>query len=52
MKKILFLLLLLALSCNMIRNKIVLFVPAHSCNVCYDEVYDALKYSQDIRSSR
>ena len=33
-----------------IKNKIVLFVPAHTCNVCYDEIYDALKYAQDSLS--
>lgn len=34
------------LSVNLI-DKITLFVPAHACNVCYDEVYDALRYSRD-----
>lgn len=31
----------------LLTNKLSLFVPAKSCNVCYDEIYDALKYAQD-----
>lgn len=34
-------------SCNILKGKIVLFVPEKSCNVCYDEVYDALQYAKD-----
>lgn len=30
-----------------IKNQVVLFVPKQSCNVCYDEVYDALLYAKD-----
>ena len=30
-----------------IRERVVLFVPAQSCNVCYDEIYDALLYARD-----
>ena len=25
----------------------MLFVPKQSCNVCYDEIYDALLYARD-----
>ena len=28
-------------------NSLILFVPQKSCNVCYDEIYDALKYAHD-----
>lgn len=34
-------------TCDFLRNKIILFVPEKSCNVCYDEVYDALQYAID-----
>ncbi|WP_296122944.1 hypothetical protein [uncultured Bacteroides sp.] len=30
-----------------IENQVVLFVPKQSCNVCYDEIYDALLYARD-----
>lgn len=30
-----------------VRNQVVLFVPKQSCNVCYDEIYDALLYARD-----
>lgn len=30
-----------------VENQIVLFVPKQSCNVCYDEIYDALLYAKD-----
>ena len=30
-----------------IENQVVLFVPKQSCNVCYDEIYDALLYAKD-----
>lgn len=30
-----------------IKNQNVLFVPKQCCNVCYDEVYDALLYAKD-----
>lgn len=30
-----------------IKNQVVLFVPKQSCNVCYDEIYDALLYAKD-----
>ena len=29
------------------ENQVVLFVPKQSCNVCYDEIYDALLYARD-----
>lgn len=34
-------------SCELLKNKIALFVPEKACNVCYDEVYDALQYAND-----
>jgi len=36
-----------SLPVRLLANKLSLFVPAKSCNVCYDEIYDALKYAQD-----
>lgn len=30
-----------------VKNQVVLFVPKQSCNVCYDEIYDALLYARD-----
>lgn len=30
-----------------LMSHIILFVPKQSCNVCYDEVYDALIYAED-----
>ena len=30
-----------------VQDKNILFVPKQSCNVCYDEVYDALLYARD-----
>lgn len=36
-----------SLPVKFLANKLSLFVPAKSCNVCYDEIYDALKYAQD-----
>lgn len=35
------------MTCDFLRNKLILFVPEKSCNVCYDEVYDALQYATD-----
>lgn len=34
-----------------LKNRSVLFVPKQSCNVCYDEVYDALLYARDSLNS-
>lgn len=34
-------------SVEILKGEIVLFVPEKSCNVCYDEVYDALQYAKD-----
>lgn len=33
--------------CEELAGELVLFVPKLSCNVCYDEIYDALKYAKD-----
>lgn len=39
-----------SLPVSSLSNSLSLFVPEKSCNVCYDEVYDALKYAQDSLS--
>lgn len=35
------------MTCDFLRNKLILFVPEKTCNVCYDEVYEALQYATD-----
>lgn len=36
-----------SVSIRCLKHKNILFVPRQSCNVCYDEVYDALLYAKD-----
>jgi len=39
-----------SLSCAVLKGKIVLFVPEKSCNVCYDDVFEILQYSEKSMS--
>lgn len=32
---------------DILRERIILFVPEKACNVCYDEIYEILQYAQD-----